>query len=402
MHIGWDWARDSHDVTVMDAGGGVVERFSLIHDEVGLDEALGRLRRLGQPAELAVAIEATASLVIDRLLDAGHPVVPIHPNAFHATRPRWGASKAKSDPGDSYKLADYLRTEGHRLRRIHPLDPATAELQALVRMREDHVGAKVAATNQLRALCERHWPGAAAIFARLDSAIALAFLADYPTPGSAQRLGEARMGMFCGRHSYCGRRSPGELLERLRRAPVARSPIGERPLAGLVRAQVRLVDSLLETIAELDGAIGAALVVHPKAALFAQMPRIGEISLAQVLAEVGPILDRAADVDQACAEAGAAPVTKESGKGRAVVFRWAVNTRARDALGIFADNSRHGSAWAATAYGDARRRGKRHPHAVRILMRSWVRVMWVCWHSETPYDPSLHGAERRLQEAAVG
>jgi len=51
-------------------------------------------------------------LVIDRLLEAGHPVVPIHPNAFHATRPRWGASKAKSDPGDSFKLADYLRTEG--------------------------------------------------------------------------------------------------------------------------------------------------------------------------------------------------------------------------------------------------------------------------------------------------
>lgn len=401
MHIGWDWARDSHDVTVMDAGGGVLERFSLSHDEVGLDEALGRLRSLGPPAELEVAIEATAGLVVDRLLDAGHPVVPIHPNAFHATRPRSGASKAKSDPGDGYKLAEYLRTEGHRLRRLHPLDPATAELQALVRMREDHVRAKVAAANQLRALCERHWPGAVAIFACLDSSIGLAFLGDCPTQVSAERLGEARMAMFCRRHRYCGRRSPGELLERLRGAPVARSPIGEQTLAELVRAQVGLVGSLLETIAELDGAIGAALLVHPKAGLFAQMPRIGEIHLAQVVAEVGPILDRAADVDQACAEAGAAPVTKESGKGRAVVFRWAVNTRARDALGIFADNSRHGSTWAATAYGDARRRGKRHSHAVRILMRSWVRVMWVCWHSETPYDPSLHGAERRLQGAAV-
>jgi hypothetical protein len=72
--------------------------------------------------------------VVDRLLAAGHPVVPIHPNAFNAARPRWGASRAKSDPGDSFKLADYLRTDGHRLRRLEPLDAATAELQALSRL----------------------------------------------------------------------------------------------------------------------------------------------------------------------------------------------------------------------------------------------------------------------------
>lgn len=401
MLIGWDWASATHDVTAMDEAGKRVERFALTHDEAGIAEALARLARLGRPEDLPVAIESTGSLVIDRLLAAGHPVVPIHPNAFHATRPRWGASRAKSDPGDSFKLADYLRTEGHRLRRLSPVDQATAELQALVRMREDHVGAKVAATNQLRALLERHWPGAATVFARLDSEIALRFVEDYPSPASAQRLGEARMAMFCHRHSYSGRRSPAELLERLRSAPLARSPLGEETLAELVRAHVRLVRTLLETIADLDRAIGAALLGHPKAHLLASMPRIGEINLAQIVAEVGPVLARAVDVEHACAEIGAAPVTKESGKGRAVTFRWAVNTRARDALGIFADNSRHASPWAADRYADARRRGKRHPHAVRILMRSWVRVMWVCWHSDTPYDPALHGAERRLEEAAM-
>jgi len=126
-------------------------------------------------------------------------VVPIHPNAFNAARPRWGASRAKSDAGDSYKLADYLRTDGHRLRRLRPIDAATAELQALVRMRDDHVSAKVAATNQLSALLDRHWPGAKVVFARLDSTIALAFLTDYPTPqstcttrrGSRSRLSQA-------------------------------------------------------------------------------------------------------------------------------------------------------------------------------------------------------------------
>ena len=67
---------------------------------------------------------------------------------------------------------------------------------------------------------------------------------------------------------------------------------------------------------------------------------------------------------------------KESGKGRSVHFRWAVNTRARQALSTFVDNSRQSSAWAANLYTAARARGKRHPHAIRILMRAWVRAMW--------------------------
>ena len=396
LYAGWDWASESHAVTVLDQDGKVVQRFSLRHDEAGLTDAMERLSSIAPPAELPVAIETTSGLVVDRLVRAGHPVVPIHPNAFHATRPRWGASRAKSDPGDSFKLADYLRTDGHRLRRLKPIDTSTEELQALVRMREDHLAARVAATNQLRALLQRHWPGAAEVFARVDSEIALAFLEDYPTPQAAAHLGEARVRMFCRRHSYCGRRSAAELLKRLTAAPTAASALGPHVVAEAVRAQVRVLRTLLGTIADLDRAIGAALLVHPKAGLLEPLPRIGELNLAQIVAEVGPILDRAVDVEHACAEVGAGPVTRESGKGRSVHFRWAVNTRARQALGIFADNSRHSSPWAANLYAAARARGKRHPHAIRILMRAWVRVMWACWHSETPYNPALHGGERRI------
>jgi hypothetical protein len=77
-----------------------------------------------------------------------------------------------------------------------------------------------------------------------------------------------------------------------------------------------------------------------KARLLAPMPRIGEINLAQVVAEAGPILDRAGDVEQASAECGAAPVTRASRKGRTVTFRWAASTQARNALHTFASNSR--------------------------------------------------------------
>ena len=95
--VGWDWASTSHDVTVLDEQGRVVERWALRHTEQALAETLARLARHGQPAELPVIIERSAGLVVDRLLAAGHPVVPVHPTAFHAARPRWGAAGAKSD-----------------------------------------------------------------------------------------------------------------------------------------------------------------------------------------------------------------------------------------------------------------------------------------------------------------
>jgi transposase len=400
MFVGWDWASERHDVTVIDRDGTVVFHTGVEHTEAGLKSVLARLRRLGQPDQLPVAIERPSGLVVERLLAQGHPVVPIHPNTFNAARPRWGASRAKSDPGDSYRLADFLRTDGHRLRRLEPLSEITRNLQALVRTRDDQVEARVAAANQLAALLDAHWPGAGAIFERLDSEIALAFLETYPTPESAARLGEKRMARFLLRHSYCGRRSPAQLLSRLQAAPLAPSRLDPEVLRELVLAQVRVLRTLMTSIANLDRAIAALLPEHPKTQVLAPLPRIGQnVNLGQILAEVGPILDRAVDVEQAAAECGASPVTKASGKSTSVHFRWAANTRARKALQIFADNSRHSSPWAARVYAQARARGKRHPHAIRILMRAWLRVIWACWHSEKPYDPALHRAVDQLAAA---
>lgn len=388
MYVGIDWASRAHELCVVDERGAVVTRFGFAHSERGISDALARLAKLAAPATLPVAIERPDGLLVERLLEAGHSVVPIHANAFHAARPRWEGAGSKSDPGDAYRLADLLRTDLHRLRPLQPLDPATRELQALIRLRDDHVAARVAATNQLAALLGQHWPGAAAIFGRLDSEIALNFLERYPTPHSTARLGEARLAAFLRRHSYCGRRSAGELLERLRQAPRPAHALDPDVVAELVQAQTRLVRTLLASIADLDRAIAAILDQHTKAQLLRPLPRVGTISLGQLIAEVGPLLDRTENADQAAALCGAVPVTKRSGQRQGVCFRYATNTKARKALTLYADNSRHASPWAEHIYRDARARGCRHPHAVRILARAWLRVIWACWHSNTPYDPT--------------
>lgn len=396
MFIGWDWATDTHDVTVMDACGKRIDRWELAHTEEGFTKTLARLRKHGAPADLPVAIETTRGLAVDRLLAAGHPVVPVHPNAFHAMRARWGASKAKTDAGDSMKLADYLRTDGHLLPRLEPTEQATLDLQALTRQRADHIEARIAAVNQLAALLDEHWPGGKTVFASLDSDIALAFLERYPTPASAAKLTAGRLEAWCKRHGYSGKKPGSVLIERLRSAPAAASRLGEHVVARLVRVQVQLVQSIRATITTLDKAVADAVAAHPYAQLFATMPRIGTINLAKIIGEIGPILERSHSCEQLIAEAGVVPVTRASGKSRSVTFRVATNRRARLALTQFADNSRHGSDWAAKIYQDARARKKRHPHATRILARSWLRVMWACWRDGTCYDPEIHRANGKI------
>jgi transposase len=399
MWAGIDWASEHHDLCVVGDDGGILGRARVSHDREGLQRLVTLLGQFGPPQALPVAIERPDGVLVDGLCEAGHPVVAIPPAAFAAARRRWASSGTKSDRADAFQLADFLRTDGHRFRQLEPLDAATRTLRALVRTRSDHVEARVAATNQLRGLLEQHWPGAAGIFARLDSEIALAFLDRYPCPERAARLGEARLAAFLRRYSYCGRRTPAQLLHRLAQAPTPPRPLDPDLVSELVLCQARLVRCLLRTIADLDRAIAAHLSEHPKAAIIHSLPRSGTISAGQLLAELGPVLDRAESAERAAAEAGASPVTRTTGKQRhGAHFRYATNPKPRQALMLWADNSRHGSTWANHLYREARLRGCRHPHAIRILARAWLRVLWHLWHTNTTYDPTRHRSARRLRE----
>jgi len=126
------------------------------------------------------------------------------------------------------------------------------------------------------------------------------------------------------------------------------------------------------------------------------LPRAGRVCAAQILAELGDERQRFPTDAQLAAEAGVAPLTYESGKHRSVAFRWACNHRLRFAVTCFADNSRHASTWAAGIYAAARARGCDHPHAIRILARAWIRVLWRMWVDRRPYDPTRHRAALAL------
>ncbi|MGH9266686.1 MAG: IS110 family transposase [Acidimicrobiales bacterium] len=404
--VGVDWAAEEHAVCVLDDSGRKVSSFAVAHSRDGFDKLVKRLDAFGAPGEVPVAIERPDGRLVDFLLAAGHPVVPVSPNAIKAWRESEVVSGAKSDPGDAEVIAEYLRLRQHKLVVLAPFSDETRALRAASRARDDLVDQRVAVHNQLEACLDAFWPGAKAIFADVTSEIALAFLERYPTPASARSLGEKRLGAFCTKHGYSGRRSAAELLARLRAAPEG---IGEGPESearrDAVLGYVRVTRALNTAIKNLSRSVVAHLGEHPDAEIFTSLPRSGQVNAAQMLAEWGDCREAYDSSEAVAALAGLTPVTKRSGKHEAVHFRWACNTRFRVAVTTFADNSRHESLWAAEVYRQAVLRGCDHPHAVRILARAWVRVVYRCWVDRRPYDAAIHGGASRLagvqdQEAA--
>ena len=400
--VGLDWAAETHAVCVINTEGRTLAQFTVEHSADGIAGLIAKLARFGDPIDVQVGIERPDGRLVDLLLEAGHPVVPVSPNAIKTWREGEVVSGAKSDTGDALVIAEYLRLRAHRLQVVPGYSAETKALRTVVRTRDDLVQLRVAATNQLAALLDTYWPGGKAVFADIESPIALAFLAHYPTAAAARHLGEKRLAAFVVKHGYSGRRTPTQLLARLRAAPPGTvDEVLTEAVRDAVLALVAVLTALGGALKALDRSVAAHLGEHPDGPIFTSLPRSGQINAAQVLAEWGDVREAYDHPDAVAALAGVTPVTNQSGKHKAVHFRWACNKRFRQALTTYADNSRHASPWAAHIYNQARAGGKDHPHAIRILARAWIRVIWRCWQNREPYDPVRHRGATKISNPAL-
>jgi len=400
-YAGVDWASQKHDVVVQDEAGEELLAASFAHDEKGLRSLCRALVRM---KVTLVAIERPDGLLVERLLDAGLRLLPLHPNQVAATRARFRAAGGKSDRFDAFVLCELARTDHHRFRVLEPDSDQTKALRTLTRAREDLVQTRVALTNQLRAELERFWPGPIGLFSDLDNLTSLAFLRRYPSPADAHGLGEQRLQTFLTRHRYSGHKPASELLAKLRRAPEGRAgELEGQAHRAIVLSLVAALEPIVAQIKQLEQQIATAIREHPDGEIFLSLFRSPRsvITAATMLAEIGDCRARYPTRDALAGDAGQGAVALESGKRKVACFRWACNKRLRDACDTLADSSRHHNPWAADHYARAIGRGHDHPRATRTLGRAWCRVVWSCWQARTPYDPARHRALQQHAQVTV-
>jgi transposase len=392
---GVDWATDTHAVCVVDAHGTLVVEFDVTNTAAGLAELCQRLNAANVGR---VAIERPDGPVVDALMDSGLEVVVVASRSVKALRERYGTAGNKSDRSDAYVLADCLRTDGHRWSSLEPDSPATVTLRAHVRARKDLVENRVAVANQLRAHLRIVFPGAVGLFADIDSPISLRFLERFPSAERAAWLSEKRLSAWMRANGYCGRKDPAELYARLTNAPAGLTGTEGDARGAVTLAYVAILKALRAQIDELTTRLDELLDAHPDAMIFRSLPRCATVRAATLLAEIGDCRARFPDAESLACLAGVAPSTRTSGRHRAVTFRFSSDKKLRDAICDFAGDSWRGNTWAEHRYRELRAANKSHPHAERILARTWTHIIWRCWQDHTPYDPTRHGGYKRLTQ----
>jgi transposase len=395
---GVDWSTDDHAVSIVDWRGRQILRFRVAHTAAGLREMTRRLLR----AEVCeVGIERPDGPIVDALLAAGLTVFVIAPQQVKNLRGRYGSAGNKDDRFDAFVLADTVRTDRVRLRPLQCDQPATVTLRATCRARKDLVVHRIALTNQLRAHLQVVFPGAVGLFRDLDSDISLRFLTRFPNQDKADWLTPVRTAAWLRAARYSGRRPGVQVHTQLTSAPRGTTGPEGAARTHITLALVAAIKAVVEQIDALQAHIAEQLTLHPDAAIFQSLPRSGTVRAARLLAEIGDARGRFPTPESLACLAGVAPSTRQSGKIKAVTFRWAADKQLRDAVTDFAGDTRHANPWAAHLYQQAINRGHDHPHATRILARAWLHVIWKCWQTNSPYNPNKHRALQARQQAAA-
>jgi Transposase/Transposase IS116/IS110/IS902 family len=394
VFCGIDWAEDHHDIAVVNRDGQLLARRRIGDDPAGLAVLLGLLADHGDsPGELIpVAIETPRGLLTACLRATGRKVYPINPMAVARYRDRHSIAGRKSDHGDAVVLANILRTDlpAHR-----PLPADTELAQAiavLARAQQDAVWARTAAHNKLRSHLREYFPGFLATFTDTRGGIlrpeARAILAAAPTPAAAAKLTLTQLRSLL-RKAGRSRSIDGEaarLREAFHTAQMRQPPLVEDAMGRQALALLRHLDAACASADDLERAVIASFDQHPDAGIITSFPGLGPLTGARVLAEIGDDRSRFADAKGLKGYAGAAPITRASGKTLAVLHRRVKNQRLAAAGYIWAFAALTASPGARAHYDRRKNDGDRHAAAQRNLFGRLLGCLHHCLATRQHYD----------------
>ncbi len=394
VFCGIDWAEDHHDIALVDRDGALLARLRISDDAAGLAQLLELLAEHGDTPDdpVPVAIETPRGLLVACLRATGRKVYPINPMAVARYRDRHSVSGRKSDKGDALILAGVLRTDLHAHRPL-PADSELAQaIAVLARAQQDAVWDRTTAHNKLRSQLREYFPGFLAAFAGTRDGImrpeARAVLAAAPTPADAARLTVAQLrsllkkaGRSRGIDAEATRLREAFRAQQMRQLPLVEQAMGRQALALL-----RQLDAACASAGDLEAAAAESFNQHPDAGIITSFPGLGPLTGARVLAETGDDRSRFNDARGLKAYAGAAPITRASGKSRSVTHRKVKNNRLASAGYTWAFSALTASPGARAHYDRRRQTGDRHSAAQRNLFNRLLGCLHHCLATGQHYD----------------
>ena len=392
-YAGLDWAKDHHEVVVLDRAGTIVADFRFTHDAAGWAEF--RKRMLAYPT-LAVTVETSQGAAVAELVNSGVTVYPVHPKAAKEYRKRQAPSGNKTDFVDAWSLADALRMDGHLWRALSAQDPLVAELRLLCRDEVELITQRTALVNQLQAALYEYYPAALEAFDDWTQPFTWAFVQAFPTPAQLVQRGRRAQQKFLHAHRLW---RPEQAQRRLEIFARAQEFCGGQ---AVTRAKSLLAQSLVAVLTILEARlttyraeIEKRFAEHPDHDVFGSLPGAGGKLAPRLLSEFGSDREQYPAAKNVQCVAGSAPVSYSSGQVQRAKIRWHCDRQFRHTVHLWADCSRKVCAWAQTYYQAPRAKGQTHVYALRCLAQRWLKILWRMWQERQPYDENRHALNQQ-------
>jgi transposase len=392
--VGIDWADLKHDVFERHPDGSL-HRQQISSSPEAITNWLFALRSVSAEGRVAVAVEQRRGPLfhcLSQCLD-WMDLYPINPQTLARYRQAFYTSRAKDDPIDSQLLEDLLRSHPDRLRMYQPAPELERKLELFCQQRRKIVGLAVKLENQLCSTLKEYYSVAIDLCApaALRTSLALDFLQRWPTFSSLKKARPETLRSFYYAHNSRSESLIKARLEKFGAAlPITEDSAVVEPLAFVTKMLVIELRTITRAIGELDERIAQLFRQHPDHYLFESLPGAGDQLAPRLLCAFGADRSRWSEACQIQKTSGIAPVLERSGKSCWVHRRLFRPKFLCQTFHEFAGESIHRSEWAKTFYQSQRQKGKSHHSAIRILAFKWIRVIFRCWKSHTPYNETFY------------
>ena len=396
--VGIDWSDTKHDICLQ-AGNSEEREFCVLkHGAVAIDAWACALRQRFQGRPVAVCLELTKGPLVYALQKYDFLVLfPVHPATLAKYREAFVPSHAKADPSDAQFALELLLRYRAKLKPLTPQSVAMRTLLRLVEQRRRLVGDQSRLSNRLTDALKQYFPDVLTWFADRNTLLFCDFLSRWSTLKQLKRARRTTLLSFFHNHHVRSQARIDERLHAIKSAiPLTDDPAVVIPNQLLVHALVEQLRATLQAIERFDTEIATVSETLPDYALFRALPVPVQPSLRDYLA-FGEQRERYQSADEIQRYTGIAPVTESSGKKHWVHWRLQCPTFLRQTFVEWAGATIPRSFWAAAYYQQQRAKGCSHQAAVRALAFKWIRILYRCWQTRTPYNEStyLNALKRR-------
>ena len=389
--IGIDWADKKHDVCVQ-ALGSDERQFSRIPHQVDKLDEWAQTMYLRHGGQMAVALELAKGPIVSALRKYNFFVIyPINPTTLAKYRQTFNPSGAKDDPTDAELALDLLTSHPHHFQPLNPQSVEMRTLTTLVEQRRRLMNDRVRITNRLRDALKQYYPQALDWFDHIDTPLFCAFIRQWPSLTQVKRARRPTLEKFFHQHRLYRKPLLEQRIQAIKSAmPLTTDEAVIMPYRLQTLALVNQLEVALQSIGTYDDEIAMLAPQHPDYALFSCLPGAGPHLAPRLLVAFGEQRERFASAAEVQKYAGIAPVTERSGQKSWIHWRWQCPTFLRQTFVEWAAQTINKSYWAGLYYYQQRAKGCSYQAAVRSLAFKWIRILYRCWVTRTPYDENKY------------